>query len=147
MIIKDLRPISMVTGEGFQEFITYIEPEYCIPSATHFTHLIEQRYEAVKQKMREILQGCAVSVAITADVWTSTATDSYLTVTAHYLNEQWEIKSIVSGTSPLLESHTASNLATWIKEMVEGIGVRTEKIVAFVHAKILSWNQSTAGFH
>ena len=80
--------------------------------------------------MREILQGCAVSVAITADVWTSMATDSYLTVTAHYLNEQWEIKNIVSGTLPLLDSHTASNLATWIKEMVEDIG---EKIVAFVH--------------
>ena len=131
--ITRMIPISMVTGEGFRELIAYIEPEYRLPSATHFTHLTEQRYEAVKQKMREILQGCADSVAITADVWMSTATDSYLTVTAHYLNEQWEIKSIVSGTLPLFESHTASHLATWIKEMVENIGVHTEKIVAFVH--------------
>ena len=52
MIIKDLCPIHMVTGEGFQEFIVYIQLEYCLPLATHFTHLIEQRYKAVKQKMQ-----------------------------------------------------------------------------------------------
>ena len=33
----------------------------------------------------------------------------------------------------MIESHTASNLVIWIKEMVENIGVHTEKIVAFVH--------------
>ena len=86
------------------------------------------------------MQGCAAFIAITADVWTNTATDSHLTVNAHYLNEEWEIKSIVSGTLPLIESHTASNLVTWIKEMVENIGVHTEKIVALftIIAKILT---------
>ena len=52
MTIKDLRPISMVTVKGFQKFIVYIQLEYCLPSVKNFTHLIEQRYEAVKQKMR-----------------------------------------------------------------------------------------------
>ena len=32
------------------------------------------------------------------------------------------MKSIVSGTLPLLESHTADN-AMWIKEMVEETGI------------------------
>lgn len=123
----------MVTGKGFRELITYLEPEYRLPSATHFIHLIEQRYEAVKEKMRGILQCRADFVAITADIWTSVATDSYLTVTAHYLNEEWEMKSAISGTLPLLESHTANNLAIWIKEMVEDSGIRTEKVVAFIH--------------
>ena len=100
--------------------MAFMEPEYRLPSATHFTHLIERRYEAVKEKMRGILQDCADSVAITADIWTSIATDNYLTVTIHYLNEEWEMKSIFSGTLPLLDSHTADNLATWIKEMVKG---------------------------
>ena len=123
----------MVAGEGFQDLIAFLEPEHHLPSATHFTHLIQRRYEAVKEKMRGILQDCASFVAITADIWTSVATDSNLTVTAHYLNEGWEMKSIVSGTLPLLESHTANNLATWIKEMVEDTGIHTEKVVAFIH--------------
>ena len=28
---------KLVTGKGFQEFIVYIQLEYCLPSATHFT--------------------------------------------------------------------------------------------------------------
>ena len=131
MIIKDLHPINMVSGEGFRDLMAFMEPEYRLPSATHFTHLIEQRYQVVKEKMRGIF--CADSVAITADIWTSITTDSYLTVTIHYLSEEWEMKSIVSGTLPLLESHTADNLATWIKEMVEETGVCAKKVVAFIH--------------
>ena len=120
----------MVSGQGFRDLMAFMEPEYCLPSATHFTHLIERRYEVVKEEMRGILQDCADSVAITADIWTSIATDSYLTVTIHYLNEEREIKRIVSGTLPLLESHTADNLVTWIKEMV---GVCAKKVVPFIH--------------
>ena len=69
MIIKDLRPIIIFSGEGFRDLMAFMEPEYRLPSTTHFTHLIEQRYEVVKEKMRGILQNCADSVAITADIW------------------------------------------------------------------------------
>lgn len=54
--------------------------------------------------MCEILHHHADFVVITADMWTSIATDSYLTVTAHYLNEELEMKGIVSGTLPLSHS-------------------------------------------
>ena len=46
--------------------------------------------------MHEILQHRADFVATTADIWTCVATDSNLTVTAHYLNEEWEMTSMVS---------------------------------------------------
>ena len=61
------------------------------------------------------------------------ATESYLTVTVHYLNKQWQMKSCISGTMPLSESHTAANLVVWIQEMVDDCGISNEKIVAFLH--------------
>jgi len=63
-------------------------------------------------------------VALTGDVWTSIATNSYLTVTAHYLDE-WEMKSIVLGTLPLSESHTGVNLAGWVKDLVFDFNIET----------------------
>ena len=38
-------------------------------------------------------------------MWTSIATDSYLTVTVHYLADEWAMKSVILGTLPLSESH------------------------------------------
>jgi len=110
VIIKDLRPINLVNGKGFQELIAYLEPGYRLPSDTHFTHLIERKHEVVKEKVCQVFQHKVNYVALTGDVWTSIATNSYLTVTAHYLDEM-EMKSIVLGTLPLSESHTGVNLA------------------------------------
>lgn len=62
-------------------------------------------------------------VAVTADVWMSIATDSYLTVTAHHLDDEWAIKSVILGTLPLSKSHTGVNLAEWIKDVQEGYGI------------------------
>ena len=133
MIIKDLRPINIVNGKGFQELISFLEPGYRLPSHTHFTSLIERKYTVVKQTIRDVLQEQVEFIAITADLWTSVATESYLTVTYHFLNKQWEMKSVISGTVPLSESHTTTNIVAWIKELVDESGIKSDKVVAFVH--------------
>ena len=109
MIIKNLRPINIVSGHGFQEFISFLEREYHLLSHTLFTHLIKRKYTSVKQRIRDLLHEWAEFTVITADLWTSVATESYLTATYHFLNEQWNIKSVILGTLPLSESHTATN--------------------------------------
>ena len=131
--MKDLRPINTVSGKGFQELMAFLEPGDHLPSSTHFTHLIERKYISVKQRIRNLLQEQAEFTAITADLWTSIATESYLTVTFHYLNEEWKMKSVISGTLPLSESHIATNIVTWIKELVDESGIASDKVVAFVH--------------
>ena len=102
MIVKDLRPISIVNGKGFQQLIRFLEPDYRLPLATHLTHLIENRYKVEKQKVHDIINSKSDYIAITADIWTRMATESYLTMTVHY---QWQMKSLISGTMPLSESH------------------------------------------
>ena len=56
MRIKDLRPISIVTGKGSQELISFLELGYCLPSHMHLTYLIERKYTAVKQRICDVLQ-------------------------------------------------------------------------------------------
>ena len=126
MIIKDLRPINIVSGNGFQELLSFLELGYRLPSYMHFTHLIERKYTSIKQRIRELLQEQAEFTAITADLWTSVATESYLTVTYHFLSEQWKMKSVISGTLPLSESHTTTNIVAWIKELVDESGINSD---------------------
>ena len=49
----------------------------------------------VKAEVCELLEHQVNCIAVTADVWTSIATDSYLTVTAHNLEKEWTMNSIV----------------------------------------------------
>ena len=74
-----------------------------------------------------------LTIAITADLWTSIAIESYLTVRFHYLDAQWQMGSIISGILPLSDSHTVDNIVAWIKELVDDASIATEKVVAFVH--------------
>ena len=55
VIIKDVRPINMVNGAGFQQLMAYLEPAYRLPSDTHFTHLIERMYASVKAEVVKVL--------------------------------------------------------------------------------------------
>ena len=86
MIVKDLHLIKVVNGKGFQEFMAYLEPGYKLPSGTHFTNLIEKIYASVKMKVIDILSKDVEFLSITADIWTSIAIESYLSVTLHYID-------------------------------------------------------------
>ena len=87
-VISDLKtqvivkyPINLVNRRGFQQLIAYLEPGYCLPSDTHFTHLVEYKYVAVKVKVRELLEHQVDCLAILADMWTTIAINSYLIIT------------------------------------------------------------------
>lgn len=43
-IAKDLRPLSIVDGVGFQEIVSCLEPKYKIPSRTHITSMCHKKF-------------------------------------------------------------------------------------------------------
>ena len=56
------------------------------------------------------------SVALTSDVWTNCALQSFISVTYHYIDEQWILKNACLDVIPLLEyRHIASNLAAVVR--------------------------------
>lgn len=54
MVEKDILPISMVCGEGFQELFGYIEPNYQIPSRPTITPQIEACFAEKKELKRQL---------------------------------------------------------------------------------------------
>ncbi|KAK1898959.1 Zinc finger BED domain containing protein 1 [Dissostichus eleginoides] len=118
-IAKDLRPYSVVENAGFRHLLKTLEPRYKLPSRSHFTeNVIPALYNGTKaQVMASMIQ--AKRVAITCDAWTSVATESYLTVTAHYISEDWQFLSHVLQTRAVYESHTGAHVAELLSRVVE----------------------------
>ena len=74
------------------------------------------KYVVVKAKVHKLLEHQVDCIAVKADLWMSIAMDSYLTVPAHYLDNEWAINSIVLGTLLLLERQTGANFADWVRD-------------------------------
>lgn len=132
VIVKGQRPLSLVEDESFKDLLTYMEPGYTLPGRKHFTSALQSKYETVREKLSSMLRDVEY-ISITADTWTSIATESYLTITVHYVSHEWLLKSHVLGTLLLEERHTGEHLSTCIVEMLSKFGVSPSKVVAVVH--------------
>ena len=86
-------------------------------------------------------------VAITTDFWTSVAQDAYLSVTAHYISPEWELKSAVLETRNVTERHTMDNVSDNLKAVAvewqidqKLSGATTDNACNMVRAvQFLSW--------
>lgn len=118
-ICQDLRPYSVVENSGFRNMINTLEPRYVIPSRKQFTEvMVPDMYEEVKLQVKKSLAS-AESVALTCDGWTSRATEPYLTITSHHIDESWELVSHVLQTRAMFESHTGTNIAQVLRAALE----------------------------
>ena len=47
----DLRPISIVNGKGFKNFMKFVEPGYRVPSHTHVTSICRKKFLSLKENL------------------------------------------------------------------------------------------------
>uniref|UniRef100_H3AF17 HAT C-terminal dimerisation domain-containing protein n=1 Tax=Latimeria chalumnae TaxID=7897 RepID=H3AF17_LATCH len=73
----------------------------------------------------------AEKVAITTDLWTALNTESYVTITCHFIR-RWKMESVVLQTRAMPERHTAENLADMLNTAAETWNLKG-KITACVH--------------
>ncbi|XP_033731640.1 zinc finger BED domain-containing protein 4-like [Pecten maximus] len=67
-------------------------------------------YKTLKEKLISELK-VQSSLAFTTDTWTSCATEGYLTLTVHYIDETWHLKHFVLSTIEVKDHHTGDHLA------------------------------------
>lgn len=77
--IASMRPYAVVEEPGFKDLVKVLEPRYSGPS------------HARAEVEHELFT--AQAVALTTDGWISRSTESYLTITAHFITSEWEMIS------------------------------------------------------
>ena len=112
---KDMRPISIVHDKGLNELLTFLEPNYKPPSITHVIAWIRKDFEDGKAAVKQQLQDNS-SIALTTDIWTSRATQSFATTTAHFLDEHWNLTSCILETVHFPGHHTGILISQKIKD-------------------------------
>lgn len=86
-----------------------------MPCRKQFTADINLKYRSCKEVLKEHLKKEVQLILLTTDTWTSLATESYLTVKAHYIDWSWESQAFVLEKLPFPERHTGMNIADKLK--------------------------------
>ena len=103
--------------------LSTLEPRYQPPNRTRLSEeLIPALYESIKSKLYAELQS-SEAVSLTCDGWTSRATQSFLTVTCHFVNKNWELSSKILQTDHFEGSHTGQKIGFELKSVMTDWGI------------------------
>lgn len=134
VIVGDLWPINLVEGHHFRQLINALVPGYSMPSRTNFTQRVEDSFLQAKQVIKTRLKTCK-ALTLTTDLWSSCTMQSYLGVTAHFIDVEvpdFKLCNLVLATKEVLQSHTGDNLAAWLEAILLDYEIAPAQVIATV---------------
>lgn len=120
MICLDNQPISIVEDAGFNRLLAMLKPKYEMPSRKYITeNVIAEIYEQLKKKIFDQL-AAAKTISVTSDMWTCINNmQCFLSFTAHWLDNNFELQHGVLQMKSFEEQHTARNIQCALEEIAE----------------------------
>ncbi|XP_062127003.1 E3 SUMO-protein ligase ZBED1-like [Drosophila sulfurigaster albostrigata] len=118
MVAKDVQPYNIVENEGFVQYTHVLDPRYKLPSKTHLRDVLMHNYfTETSAKLSAILVNVS-NIAVTCDLWTSSANASFLTVTGHFVYN-YELKTASLATKKLLSTtnYCSQNIADTLRDI------------------------------
>ena len=126
-----MQPTSAVDKPGFKQLVEKLNPRYELPGRNHFsrTALPDLNDETRRSVQSSLSSGQVEFFAGTTDLWTSRATQPYITYTVHYIDSAWELKSYTLKTQYMPQDHTGENLKEAMLEILHDWNLPVQKQV------------------
>ncbi|KAL1226032.1 putative AC transposase [Cardamine amara subsp. amara] len=122
MIIMDELPFSFVDNVGFKHFCDMVVPWFTIPSRRTITRDAVGMYKAEKAKLKTILSQNRQAISFTTDIWTSITTLSYMVITAHFIDMDWQLHRRIISFSPIPD-HKEETIANQFLRSLDDWGI------------------------
>ncbi|CAL5215051.1 unnamed protein product [Lathyrus oleraceus] len=146
-VVLDEQPFSAVEGEGFKYYSKIMQPQFTLSSRHTVARDCFQLHLDEKQKLKAFFKSDYNRVTLTTDCWTSIQNQNYLTLTAHFVDNEWNYqKRIISFT--VIPNHKGDMVGRKIEEVLRDWGIRNvstiivdnatsnDVAVAYLHRKI-----------
>ena len=128
-IAKEMMPLSVIDKSAFREMLKAFDPQYEPPSRKYLSGTaIPAMYEQTRSSVATEVQGAAYFSA-TTDLWSSSASQPYLSYTLHFINGDWKLCTKCLQTVFCPEDHTGENLAECLQDTLLSWGLDVSKQV------------------
>ncbi|XP_043390693.1 E3 SUMO-protein ligase ZBED1 isoform X2 [Chelonia mydas] len=132
MIFRDLHPLSVVKDKGFGLLIGYLEPNFTLPSPIQLSSMLWHRYNVVKQHLERYLQ-TAQSIVLCVEFWVSQPNQTYLTITANFIDGEWRRARCILETQPVHETKGEGDLGEKLYSILTEFGLSNKSIFCVMH--------------
>nr|XP_004516124.1 zinc finger BED domain-containing protein RICESLEEPER 2-like [Cicer arietinum] len=117
-VVLDEQPFKAIEGEGFKYLCKTLQPQFTIPSRRTIARGCFQLYLDEKLKLKAFFKSNCNRVALTTDCWTSIQNLNYLTLTSHFVDNEWNYqKRIISFT--VIPNHKGVTVGKKIEEVLK----------------------------
>ncbi|XP_047342445.1 zinc finger BED domain-containing protein RICESLEEPER 1-like [Impatiens glandulifera] len=110
MIILHGYPLAMVEHVEFKRFVRNLQPLFELVTVNSIEADCNEIYHKERQKVYEMLDKLGSKISISADMW-STKDSDYLSLIAHFIDYDWQLKRKLLDFIPVDPSHTEETLA------------------------------------
>lgn len=133
MIALDNQPLSIVENTGFRNLMKKLKPKYNLPSRKYLTeNIIPHLYEETRSTIRKGVLSATV-ISVTTDLWTNINNmESFISFTAHWLDDSFKFNHAVLQMKHFPESHTAEHIKNCLEEIPTLWNINATKIHGIV---------------
>jgi hypothetical protein len=97
-VVREDQPFSAVEAASFRSLLS---PNAPTPSADTIRRDIMVAYEEMKASIRNRLRSAGSKISLTLDCWTSPNSKAFMGITAHYIDNNWTLQSLLLDFVPL----------------------------------------------
>ncbi|XP_057451882.1 zinc finger BED domain-containing protein RICESLEEPER 2-like [Lotus japonicus] len=122
-IIEHDLAFNFVEYRRIRELLKYLNPEVKVPSRRASTIDIIKLYEGEKKKLKEELAKVPSRINLTSDLWTACTAAGYISLTAHYVDENWKLNSKILNFCHCPPPHSGQELAKIVNDFLVDWGI------------------------
>ena len=116
---------------GFKHIVAKLNPYYEIPSMKHFSkYELRKLYNPVRESIVKPKLMQAEHFSAATDLWTSSAMVPFMSLTVHFVDNEWSLQSFCLATFPLCENHTGLNLSEAVSNVIAHWDLKPDQLVA-----------------
>ena len=88
-------PFTIVNEPNLVDFVHALCPNAVLVSADTIKRKIMDLYESNVSEIQKALQNIPGRISFTLDIWTSPSTKLFLSITAHYIDDNWKLRNVL----------------------------------------------------
>ena len=118
-------PLHIGSRPGFLKFMRKWEPRWPSISKQSVTRSVETQSEQLRKDIKTEMEGVAAEtdVAFTTNFWTSPIAESFMTMSMHWITQDWRLKMCIMGMIYFPQQHITTNISQKLMDLHLDFGV------------------------